>query len=230
MNLIRTNRNTLLDLASKNCEVRSLKHKKTFKDGVNQRASIKQRQLVDAIAKVAKCNTQIIEPDLCKKELYFDDFPYINSIRVSYFTKNNLFSRIFELIMESSFKAVIENRFETDIELGISYKGRLKVSDVSFTALSQNDSALCFAERLNQIDLIAKRVLHLEALDLKIRYSASSSTWTVGLATGKGSTVWTLFPPLLMLVPFTEADAMRLLELYQLIIYEIKQFESIDTI
>lgn len=222
MNLIRTNSGTLLDIAEKNRDKRALKDKRAIKDGINQRANIKQRQLVDVIAQVADCQTKIVEADLCKKEIFFDGLPYIDSFRISYFTKNNLFSRIFELIIESSFTS--ENTFETDMELGISYQGRINASEVNFIPLSQNEAALHLAKRLNQIDLISKRILHLQAVDLKIRFSLSSNTWTIGFATGKGSTVWALFPPMLMLVPFTEVDAIKLLELYQLIIYEIKQF------
>ena len=90
--------------------------------------------------------------------------------------------------------------------------------------MTQNPSAVALAERLNSIKIIKDRIFHLELIDFKLRYETHKHCWYVGIATGKGSSVWMLFPPAVMLTPFKEADSIKMLELFQLIRKEITLF------
>lgn len=224
MNIIETKNNTLIDMARKQASQRAAKNKHIFKDGVNQRASIKQKIVCDTIAKVTPCKTEILEPSLCKKIMKFENLDYIKDLKLTYYSKNNLFTRIFDFIAESTFPSA--SAFASDIRIGITYDGKIKMKGVSFIPGTHGQAAAELSKRLNDIPMISQRILNLESTDIKITYSCKTNNWSVGFASGKGSTIWSLFPPLVMLTPFTPQDAVHLLELFQLITHTIKGYEQ----
>lgn len=204
--------------------MRKSKNKRIFQDGVNQRADIKQQEIVKAITQVAPCKVNTIELDLCRKELNFEALPNIPQLNISYFTKNTLFARIFELIIDMRFQATAGSAPKEQIELSVKHTGDIRTKYAHFIPLTDCDCAQRLADQLNSVSLILERILHLEALDVKVAYDSVTRDWLISLATGKGSVVWMLFPPLVQLVPFSTMDAIKLIELYQLLVHELKNF------
>lgn len=214
-------------MARKRDFLRAAKNKDVFRDGVNQRASIKQMLVAETISGAAPCDVQIIQPSLCKKNLVFDKLDYVDVLKLSYYSKNNLFSRIFDLIAQTTFQSTMQGgrKHEKDIRIGIAFEGRLKIKSASFFCRQGDANIEGLISRLNDLDLIKERILSLEVTDVKINYDHRAQSWTLGLATGKGSTLWNLFPPLMMLVNFSKQDAIHLLELFQLMTHEIMKWE-----
>lgn len=204
--------------------MRQAKNKHVFQDGVNQRADIKQREITKTISQIAPCSVDTVELDLCHKTLLFHGLPNIQQLDISYFTKNTLFARIFELIVDMRLPCPDDPAPEENIQLGIRQTGGMRARQAYFMALTKCACAQQLAEHLNKIPLILDRILYLEALDVKISYDAATQEWLISLATGKGSVVWMLFPPVVQLVPFSSVDAVKLIELYQLIASEVKRF------
>jgi hypothetical protein len=99
------------------------------------------------------------------------------------------------------------------------------MKSVSFVARSTGLEAAELTARLNTANLPNDKLLALEALDFRLGLDVTSGDWTISLATGKGSAVWSLFPPMIMFVDFSKSDAMRLIELFRLVCFEIKRFE-----
>ena len=215
---------TLIDLSAEKEKRRREKNKRVFKDGVNQRANIKQREVVQSIKSVVPCAVQVEEPDLGKKVLIFDKLTNLERLTLTYFCKNNLFARIFDLVAEAVYEPNVNHGIKDDIEIGMTYLGSATIKDCAFTIISGSDSADKLLGQLNANKLLKKRVLHLQVLDLKIKYNGASGRWDLGIATGKGSVVWMLFPPLVQLTPLDETDAIKLIELFQLLTGEIKSF------
>lgn len=220
------NRKTLLDLYYDKSSRKNIKGKRTFKDGVNQRADIKQDLVITSILNVVDNKAQVIKNDLCFKQIVFSDLNMIDTLNISYYTRNNLFSRIFDLIIESTLIYEKTDSTKDNIEITIKYNGKLKASDVTFEAVSNNPDTLLLAKRLNMVSIIKDRIFYLELLDFKLKYNQKSKTWYIGLATGKGSSIWMLFPPTVMLTPFNQLDAIKMLELFQLVKKEIILFNS----
>lgn len=215
---------TLIDLAHEKTLARNAKNKRMFQDGVNQRANIKQREITKVITQIAPCCVNTVELDLCHKKLQFENLPNIQQLDISYFTKNTLFARIFELIVDMRIPCGVKQAPNENIQLNIRQTGGIRTKQASFVPLTEYGSAKHLAARLNHIPLIWDRILHLEALDMKINYDIATKEWAISLATGKGSVVWMLFPPVVQLVPFSPTDAVKLIELYQLIASEVRCF------
>ncbi len=218
------NSKTLLDLSLDRAASKESRGKKAFRDGVNQRADIKQGQVVDMICKVVDGKADVIKKDLCSRRIIFKDLKLVDSLDISYHTRNNLFSRIFDLVIETEISADETIDIPENIEIRTKYNGAIKITDLDFMPMTQNPSAVALAERLNSIKIIKDRIFHLELIDFKLRYETHKHCWYVGIATGKGSSVWMLFPPAVMLTPFKEADSIKMLELFQLIRKEITLF------
>lgn len=220
-------RKTLIELSEEKEFLRNQKGKNIFKDGVNQRADIKQNEVVQSIEKVVPCAIKTESIDLGRKKITFESLANISELSLTYFTKNNLYTRIFELLVGMSFPS--ESDISCNLSLKIHYTGNIKISNVFFEGTYHNPLEQKLAEQLNQVSLIKDRVLCLQALDLMVKYDTSSQKWDLGVATGKGSVVWTLFPPVLQLTPLDCTDAIKLIELFQLLVAEIKSFEQAIT-
>jgi hypothetical protein len=226
LNILESENNSLIDMARGVERRRLARGKPIFKDGVNQRASLKQREVCEIISDALPGQCAIYEPELCRKRLVFDGIDYLESIDISYYSKNSLFARVFDLVAESSFPAgEILLPDGEEIDIGVSFTGGLKIKSAVFKARLAGRIAAETAERLNAVSLLNDKLLALEAVDFRISLERASGNWTIGMATGKGSTVWSLFPPMLMLVDFSKSDAMRLIELFKIAALEIKRFE-----
>jgi hypothetical protein len=228
MNMLETRNNSLIDMARRNEERRNAKNKSVFKDGVNQRASIKQMNVCRVISKVIPSGCSISEQGLCKKRMVFEDTACMPALQLSYYSKNSLFARVFDLVIEAAFyaDAVGAELLGEDMDIGIRYTGGLKIKDAFFDARIENRTARALIERLNGIEPIKRRILCLETTDVRLNYNCDSKQWKLALSTCKGSTVWSLMPPVLMLIDFTETDAMRLVELFQLLTHTVKTFRT----
>lgn len=217
---------TLLDLANDRSTAREKKNKKVFKDGVNQRADIKQDLAIENIVAIAGCDVEITKYDLCKKLLQFERLPLLKDLKISYYTRNNLFSRIFDFLAETSFATSSDADISVPMEIGLKYQGNLKTKGLTFIPLTRDDVTEKLAAQLNSVELLKDRVRYLQLLDYRIKYDPEAKKWYVGVATGKGSAVWMLFPPLVMLTPLSQQDAIKLIELFQLTIKEVSSFEN----
>jgi hypothetical protein len=157
----------------------------------------------------------------------FTDSDPICELNLSYYSKNSLFARVFDLVAETGFSAVRHGEYGIagDLNVGIRYSGGLKIRDAAFDARSSGAETLDLVSRLNDVGLVRERILSLEATDVRINYDSVRQHWKIGMATGKGSAVWSLLPPVLMLIQFTETDAIKMLELFRLLVHTIKQFE-----
>lgn len=219
-------RNTsLIVLADERKRAREKAGKTVWKDGVNQRANIKQREVCSKFNNVLDENCNITEVDLCEKNIDLTGVDHIDRINVYYYSKNSFFARVFDLILQTSYHSKKRN-IKNEIELAIEFQGNFKIKDANF--ITRKGSALGseLAEKLNEVSLIKERILKLEAIDIRLQYDPKTYEWKIGLATGKGSTVWSLLPPLMMLVNFSDSDTIKVIELFQLIICEIMEFEK----
>lgn len=205
-------------------------NKKITTDGLNQRAGIKQKKVVEAISKALTVECSVNELDLCKKEICFEKQNNLSYFSINYHsTKVLVLSRVYDLIVKTSVPSLCTDRIEgwhdKKITIGALFTGGLKANRVSFKALCDNKMAELLAQRLSKVDLLCKRVLFLEALDLRLEYSQQKKEWEIGLATPKGSVVWNLLPPIMTFTKFTEIDAIKLVELFQLVIAEVYDME-----
>lgn len=230
MKLFGSRHHSLLALAYRRERERQRTGKEIYKDGVNQRASLKQNQLTDVFKQIFGEKVEIKSPALCKKNLWFSGLEYVDNITLSYFSKNSLFTRIFELITQTTLDSINTGAKSTlpleNIEIGIKFLGSLHTEKVVFTVISGGEKAEDLARKLNEVDLIKNRIIYLEALDVRLTYEYTAQKWIIGLATGKGSVVWSLIPPVHMLIRFTKTDAARLVEFFQLTAFEIRKFET----
>ena len=147
---------TLLDLSLDRTGRKESLGKKTFRDGVNQRADIKQGQVVDMICKVVNGKADVIKKDLCSRRIIFKDLKLVDSLDISYHTRNNLFSRIFDLVIETEISADETIDIPENIEIRIKYNGAVKTTDLDFITVTRNPSAISLAERLNSIKILTK--------------------------------------------------------------------------
>ena len=216
---------TLLDLSTSRNEAREKKNKKVFVDGVNQRANIKQDLVIDNIvAAVGDEKVEVTKIDLCKKHLHFNDLTMLDDLKISYYTRNNLFSRIFDFIAEATIDTS-ENKFTKAVEIGLKYEGILRKKEIVFIPIINNDVSIKLAECLNSLTLLKERVRHLELLDYRVKFDPGPNQWYIGIGTGKGSCVWMLFPPAVLLTPLDQQDAIKLIELFQLTSKALITFE-----
>ncbi len=215
---------SIIDMSAERESKRIRKGKNIFKDGVNQRASIKQREIVKTIEQVMPGKVTMEELDLGRKHLTFEGVSHIDHLDLIYYTKNNLYSRIFELVAEMRFCAGKNAGVDENIQIGMKYEGVMVVKDITFIPLNDNDKSLKLSEELNNNNLLKDRILHLQALDFRITYDGEKGEWGISLVTGKGSVVWMLFPPVVQLTPLDKVDAVKMIEAFQLAVSELKLF------
>ena len=203
--------------------------KKKFVDGVNQRADRKQDDVVNVFKDILGETCTVDKIDLCHKVLNFEHQNMLKYIDISYYTTNSVFARIFDLILTTQINSSCPELLSDErdnIAIGVDFKGSLRISGMSLIPVKKSIVASKLAEVLNTVSLINDRTLYMEATDIRVEYDVTQKKWIIGMATGKGSTVWSMMPPVVMLIKFTALDAIRTIELFQLIIHEIKKFEA----
>lgn len=222
---IETRKHSLVSMATDRQAFRQASGKQVFRDGINQRATIKLKNVCQSFVDAVGGEAEIEDVDLLQKKLYFKNLDYVDHLKLFYYSKNSLFARVFDLIVEARYtneRAVLNH----DMEIAVKQKGTMKNKEIQFISLDKTEDGKHLAALLNKRDLIKDRILHIEALDFKIKYMANRSEWMIGLGTARGSTVWSLIPPVLMLIEISRTDAIKVMELFQLSIAEIANFNT----
>lgn len=229
--LIETRKNSLVVMAEEKFKSNSKKNKKIWKDGVNQRANEKLLMVSETIKAVVEDNVEIKNNENSFETIMtFSEEKHINEMKMYYYSRNTLFARVFDLIFKSEIKAFKETGVEENLDIGIKFKGGVKFKDVEFVNFNNKQEEMELTDYLNGIDIIKRKILKLEIFDFRIKYNCTHRSWTILLGMGKGSTVWSLFPPVLMMVDFTKLDAIRTIELFRLVLVALKAFEKNKTL
>lgn len=202
-----------------------------FPERINKRANGKQALVADTFRKVLGEDVDIREIALCKKELTFPSLKHLDNLFINYHLTNTLIAKVFDLIVKTHISSnCTQDSSCADSQqkerIHASFSGGIKIANVSLTSTSGSPIVKELVQRLNDNDLFKSRLLFLEATDFRIVHDTSHGQWDIELVTGKGSTAWCLFPPATMYIPLTEGDAMRMIELFQIVIYEIRNLEK----
>lgn len=75
--------------------------------------------------------------------------------------------------------------------------------------------------RILDIPLIRERLEQLSLMDFRIIYEKEAGRFRISAGNMNGSSTWCLIPPVFQWIPLSAADAVRLIELYELVVYQL---------
>jgi len=141
---------------------------------------------------------------------------YISEIELKYSLQNRFFSRIYDLIIESTLS--FQEGEETLITL--NYKGFNKITGAYFDEKTGNEQGKRIAQKLNYPQILDK-FLEFNFPRFDIRYSPTSKTWNIKATSIIGSTTWILIPPIFQTIKPTSKECLQILKLFELVAYVI---------
>ena len=180
---------------------------------LNKRANSKLNYVEGIFADSLKDHWEMVEDGFLYKKIALKDLNYLRELKLSYYLQNRFFARTYDLRFE--FDIPIARKEKAEFELSYSGKTQIKGAKFKMIAGEENDTGLF--EKLNN-NLICDRLLKLDFLDLKIKYSTHDGAWKICAESIIGSATWNFVPPMFQVIKPTPQECILTIELFQLIL------------
>ena len=180
---------------------------------LNKRANSKLNYVVGIFADSLKDHWEIIEDGFLYKKIALKDLNYLRELKLSYYLQNRFFARTYDLRFDFQIPIARKDGAEFDL----SYSGKTQIKGAMFKMIAGEEADAGLLERLNS-KFICDRLLKLDFLDLKIKYSTREGIWKICAESIIGSAAWNFIPPMFQVIKPTPQECILIIELFQLIL------------
>lgn len=189
---------------------------------VTRRAELKIGALSEMIKAAAGERCVKVEKSVLQRELFFNHFTYLRSLKLIYNWENRFMAVNYNLQMTSLIPAEpprFEEVHSCRFVLRCTQKGLRGKREFQWLCQEWGDSEerlAAYLERLNN-PLITARLDALDIFEMELRHSEGSGEWLISLESLIGSATWILIPPVMSMITPKREECVKFLELFELI-------------